>query len=180
MIKRFDIEGLVLIANTVFSDDRGLFFESFNDKKFEEIFGENIDFVQDNVSVSKKNVVRGLHFQKPPYDQGKLVQVLKGSVIDIAVDLRLGSKTYGKHISVELSAENNNMFWVPKGFAHGFVALEEDTIFSYKCTNYYNGPSEGSLMWNDIDLDIDWRIKSAILSKKDELSESFINFESPF
>ena len=180
MIKKFDIEGVVLISNTVFVDDRGLFFESFNHERFEEIIQNKITFVQDNVSISKKNVVRGLHFQKPPFGQGKLVQVLKGKVIDVAVDLRTNSKTYGKHLSVELSDENNNVLWVPEGFAHGFVALEDDTIFSYKCTNYYNGSSEGSIKWNDPNLNIDWKVDSPILSEKDELSESFSKFTSPF
>ena len=180
MIKTFDIDGVALISNNVFKDDRGLFFESFNHEKFEKELNQKVVFVQDNISISKKGVVRGLHFQKPPYAQGKLVQVLKGRVIDVAVDLRVGSKTYGKHVSVELSDATNNMFWVPEGFAHGFAALENDTIFSYKCTNYYNGKSEGVLKWDDVELDIDWKVKSTILSEKDQLSENFSNFVSPF
>lgn len=180
MIKKFDIKGLMLISNSIFKDDRGLFYESFNQNKFESLIESKVNFVQDNLSISKKNVVRGLHFQKPPFAQGKLVQVLKGSVLDVAVDLRTNSPTYGRYVCVELSAENNKMFWVPEGFAHGFVALEDDTIFSYKCTNYYNGKSEGSIKWDDPDLNIDWKIKSAILSEKDKMSESFSKFNSPF
>jgi len=180
MIKKFNIKGLVLISNRIFKDDRGLFFESFNQDKFNEIVGKPITFVQDNISHSKKGVVRGLHFQKPPFAQGKLVQVLKGSVIDVAVDLRKKSPTYGQHIAVELSAENNKMFWVPEGFAHGFSALEENTIFSYKCTNFYHAQSEGSLLWNDADLNIDWKVEQPILSDKDLISEKLTTFVSPF
>lgn len=180
MIKKFAIDGLVLISHKVFKDERGLFFESFNQNKFNEIVGQNINFVQDNISHSKKGVVRGLHFQNPPYAQGKLVQVLKGSVIDVAVDLRKKSPTYGQYVSVELSSDNNNMFWVPEGFAHGFVALEDDTIFSYKCTNYYNPQSESAILWNDPQLNIDWQVKNPILSEKDLVSEKFTTFASPF
>lgn len=180
MIKKFNIEGVCLIDNRVFKDERGLFFESFNQQKFESIIEKKVNFVQDNVSISNKNVVRGLHFQKPPFAQGKLVQVLNGSVIDIAVDLRKESTTYGQHISVELSAANNKMFWVPEGFAHGFVALEEHTIFSYKCTNYYDANSEEALLWNDKDLGINWGVDTAILSEKDQISQSFNSFNSPF
>ena len=180
MIEKFDIEGPVLITNRVFKDERGMFFESFNHNDFEDIIGEKISFVQDNLSVSKLNVVRGLHFQKPPYEQGKLVRVLKGNVIDIAVDLRKESATYGQHVSVELSKENNKMFWVPPGFAHGFSVLEEDTIFSYKCTNYYNQESESSLLWNDELLDLDWHVEKPILSGKDKIAQIFKTFESPF
>lgn len=180
MIEKFNIEGPVLIRNKVFKDDRGMFFESFNHKGFEEIIGEKVSFVQDNLSVSKLNVVRGLHFQNPPYEQGKLVRVLKGKVIDIAVDLRKESKTYGQHVSVELSKENNKMFWVPPGFAHGFSVLEDDTIFSYKCTNYYNQSSEDSLLWNDEGLNLDWQVEHAVLSDKDETAQFFNTFKSPF
>jgi len=180
MIEKFNIEGPVLITNKTFKDDRGMFFESFNEKGFEEIIDEKVKFVQDNLSVSKMNVIRGLHFQKPPFEQGKLVQVLKGKVIDVAVDIRKNSPTYGESISVELSAENNKMFWVPPGFAHGFSVLEEDTVFFYKCTNYYNHESEDSLLWNDKSLSIDWKVKSPILSDKDKVSQVFKSFNTPF
>jgi len=180
MIEKFDIQGPILISNRIFKDDRGLFFESFNQEKFNKIVGKSITFVQDNISHSKKNVIRGLHFQKPPFAQGKLVQVLKGKVIDIAVDIRKNSLTYGQHIAVELSAKNNKMFWVPEGFAHGFSVLEENTIFAYKCTHLYNAQSEGALMWNDTDLNIDWKVQSPILSEKDLISEKMTTFASPF
>ncbi len=180
MIKKFDIEGPVLISSKVFKDDRGLFFESFNQIQFEDIIGERVNFVQDNLSISKLNVVRGLHFQKPPFTQGKLVRVLKGKVIDVAVDIRKMSPTYGQHISVELSSDDNAMFWIPPGFAHGFSALTDDVVFSYKCTNYYNHESEDSILWNDEILKIDWKVKSAFLSEKDKVSQPFETFKSPF
>lgn len=180
MIETFNIEGLVLFTPKVFKDDRGLFFESFNQKRFDEAVGKSVTFVQDNISVSKKNVVRGLHFQNPPFAQGKLVRVVKGSVIDVAVDIRKKSPTYGKYIAVELSDNNHKMLWIPEGFAHGFVALEEDTIFTYKCTNYYHPQSEDAILWNDRQLNINWRVKTPILSEKDQLSQSFSTFASPF
>ncbi len=174
------IEGLVIIETKRFEDSRGYFYESFNQEKYKELLGEDVNFVQDNVSVSAKNVLRGLHFQNNPHAQGKLVSVLKGSVLDVAVDIRKNSKTYGQHQSVLLSAENGLQFWIPPGFAHGFLALEDDTIFSYKCTNYYDPKSEGSLIWNDADLKIDWKIKNPIISSKDELSGFFNTFVSKF
>ena len=180
MIETFDIQGLVLITPRIFADNRGYFFESFNQKLFNEQIGQVVTFVQDNISVSKKNVIRGIHFQAPPYAQGKLVRVLKGKAIDIAVDIRKNSPTYGKHISVEISEYNNKMLWIPEGFAHGFVALEENTLFSYKCTNYYNSASEGAILWNDTQLNIDWKVKSPILSEKDKISQKFNTFVSPF
>jgi len=180
MIEKFKIKGPVLFSSKVFSDDRGHFFESFNQDVFNNIMNEDIRFVQDNLSISKLNVVRGLHFQAPPYAQGKLVRVLKGKVIDVAVDIRVESPTYGQCISVELSAKNNKMFWVPPGFAHGFSVLENETIFSYKCTSLYNKESEGDLLWNDSQLNIDWKIDKPILSDKDKVSQSFNSFKSPF
>ena len=180
MIEKFDIKGPVLISSKVFKDDRGKFFESFNLKQFEEIVGEKINFVQDNLSVSKLNVVRGLHFQKPPYSQGKLVRVLKGKVVDVVVDIRKNSPTFGHHISVVLSEDNCKMLWIPVGFAHGFSSLTADVIFSYKCTEYYHYESEDSLLWNDKKLKIDWKIESPILSEKDKISQSFITFKTPF
>jgi dTDP-4-dehydrorhamnose 3,5-epimerase len=180
MIEKFDIDGVVLFTPKIFKDERGLFFESFNQALFNKAVGKSTLFVQDNISVSKKNVIRGLHFQKPPFAQGKLVRVIKGRVIDVAVDIRKKSLTYGKHVAVELSEENNKMLWVPEGFAHGFVALEDDTVFSYKCTNFYNNQSEDAILWNDKELNVDWKVKSPILSEKDKISQSFNTFVSPF
>jgi dTDP-4-dehydrorhamnose 3,5-epimerase len=174
------IDGLFILKPRIFSDERGCFFESFNQKVFNELSNTSTNFVQDNQSCSKKNVIRGLHFQAPPYAQGKLVSVIKGSVIDIALDIRKNSPTYGKHVSVELSSENKLMLWIPEGFAHGFVALEDDTIFSYKCTNYYSKESEGTIQWNDPDLQIDWTIDKEILSEKDKVAQPFATFVSPF
>lgn len=178
-ITKTAIEGLLILEPRVFNDDRGLFFESFNEKIFEEAAGD-IKFVQDNQSVSKKGVLRGLHFQNPPHAQGKLVRVAKGSVIDVAVDIRKDSPTYGEHVAVELTAGNNKQFWIPPGFAHGFVALEDDTIFCYKCTDYYAPECEGSLLWNDEDLKIDWGIDSPLVSDKDEVATKFANFTTSF
>lgn len=165
---RTDIEGLAVIEPKVFSDERGYFFEAFNQKAFNEEVGP-VEFVQDNESKSSYGVVRGLHFQRPPYAQAKLVRVVKGRVLDVAVDLREGSPTYGKHFSVELSEENHRMLFIPRGFAHGFSVLSEDVIFQYKCDNYYHPESEGAVAWNDPDLGIDWGIPAdkVILSAKD-------------
>lgn len=177
-----DIADVLIFEPKLFSDERGLFFESFHQTKFNEYVGREIVFVQDNESVSKAKVVRGLHFQAPPFAQGKLVRVIKGSVIDIAVDIRKESPTYGKSVKVHLDAENRRQLWIPEGFAHGFVALEDDTVFQYKCTNYYHQPSETSLLWNDTTLNIDWGIpeNSAILSAKDAGAPTFNDFKSPF
>ena len=174
------IEGLLSFCPKTFEDNRGNFFEAFNQDLFNEFVGRNVSFVQDNQSVSKKNVLRGLHFQCPPHAQGKLVRVIAGKALDVAVDLRKKSSTYGQYVAVELTAENNIVFWLPEGFAHGFVALEEQTIFSYKCTNYYNKTSEDCLMWNDTDLNIDWKIKQPIISDKDKEGKAFLNYHSPF
>ena len=139
-----------------------------------------MSFVQDNLSKSDKNVLRGLHFQAPPYAQGKLVQVIRGSVLDVAVDIRKDSPTYGQHHSVVLSEENKTQFYVPEGFAHGFVTLEDNTIFSYKCTNLYHPNTEGAIIWNDKDLEIDWQVENPIISEKDLKANPFHSFESPF
>ena len=173
------IDGLLIIKPDVFKDDRGYFYESYNKERFAKA-GLMMDFVQDNESKSDKGVLRGLHFQKPPYAQGKLVRVIKGSVMDVAVDLRKDSPTYGKWESVVLTEENKLQFWIPEGFAHGFVALEDNTIFNYKCTNVYNKESEGSILWNDPDINIIWNIDNPILSEKDKISPLFKNFKSPF
>ena len=178
-IIKTSIEGLLIIKPDVFKDERGYFFESYNKERFAKE-GLTMNFVQDNESKSSKGVLRGLHFQKPPYAQGKLVRVVKGSVMDVAVDLRKDSPTYGKWESVVLSEDNKLQFWIPEGFAHGFVTLEDETVFNYKCTNIYNKESEGSLLWNDPDINIDWNIENPILSEKDKVSPLFKNFETPF
>ena len=163
-----DIEGLAVIEPSVFSDARGYFFEAFNQKVFNAEVAP-VEFVQDNESKSSYGVVRGLHFQRPPSAQAKLVRVVKGRVLDVAVDLREGSPTYGKHFSVELSDENHRMLFIPRGFAHGFSVLSEEVVFQYKCDNYYHPESEGAIAWNDPDLGIDWGIPEdkVVLSAKD-------------
>ncbi|MEN8928481.1 MAG: dTDP-4-dehydrorhamnose 3,5-epimerase [Flavobacteriales bacterium] len=174
------IKDLYILEPRVFGDERGYFFESFNNETFQKLTGTNLEFVQDNQSMSGKNIVRGLHFQNPPFAQGKLVRVIKGKVIDVAVDIRKDSPTYGEHVSVELSGENNRMLWVPPGFAHGFSSLEDGTIFSYKCTNYYNKESEGSVAWNDPTLNIDWQVENPIISEKDQESLLLNELKSEF
>lgn len=174
------IPGLLIIKPQVFEDARGYFFESYNREKFLQA-GIRAEFVQDNESKSQKGVLRGLHFQRPPFAQGKLVRVMKGRVLDVAVDLRKGSPTYGKWESIELSDSNKFMYWIPEGLAHGFLTLEEGTVFFYKCTNLYNKASEGSIRWNDPDLAIDWKLSGEpILSEKDKIAPFFRDFESPF
>jgi len=179
LIETTPIADLLVIKPRIFKDNRGYFFESFRKDAFTEQAGI-VDFVQDNQSFSSKNILRGLHFQKDPFAQGKLVRVIQGSVLDIAVDIRKESKTYGQHFKIVLSGENHCQFWVPPGFAHGFLTLEDDTIFCYKCTNYYDKASEGGLMFNDSLLNIDWGINDPILSEKDQEYVSFEQFESPF
>ncbi|GAB4149424.1 MAG: dTDP-4-dehydrorhamnose 3,5-epimerase [Bacteroidia bacterium] len=174
-----EIEGLVIIKPRIFNDPRGYFYESYNKQLF-AAHGINEDFVQDNQSLSQKGVLRGLHFQAPPFAQGKLVRVISGKVIDVAVDIRKGSPTFGKHITVELSGENKTMFYIPPGFAHGFVTLEDNTIFSYKCTNFYNKPSEGCLFWNDPAIGINWQISEPLLSEKDLQGSLLHDLNSPF
>jgi dTDP-4-dehydrorhamnose 3,5-epimerase len=175
-----EIKDVIIIEPIVFQDDRGLFFESFQQEKFNELIGQQISFVQDNESVSKKGVLRGLHYQNPPFAQGKLVRVIKGSVLDVAVDIRKNSPTYGEHVAVLLSSENKRQLWIPEGFAHGFIALEDETIFQYKCTNFYHSVSEQALLWNDKTLQINWSINQPLLSPKDEIAPAFNDFHSPF
>lgn len=176
---KMSIDGLLIIHPNVFKDSRGYFFESWSKKLFHEI---NLDlkFVQDNESLSHKGVLRGLHFQNPPHEQGKLVRVIKGAVLDVVVDIRKASPTYGQYCSVRLSEDNKKLFWIPPGFAHGFLTLEDNTIFSYKCTALYNKSSEESLFWNDPDLNIDWNLDSPIVSGKDNLASNFQDFKSKF
>jgi dTDP-4-dehydrorhamnose 3,5-epimerase len=180
VIEQTLLEGVLLFTPRVFSDNRGSFFESFNHRAFESAVGFSVQFVQDNESVSHKNVLRGLHFQLPPMTQGKLVRVVKGSVLDVAVDLRKSSATFGKHVSVELSAENKKQLWIPAGFAHGFLSLEEGTVFNYKCTNYYAPDTECTLQWNDPELGINWGVETPVISAKDQNSLLFHTFASPF
>jgi dTDP-4-dehydrorhamnose 3,5-epimerase len=163
------IEGLVVIEPKVFGDDRGYFFEAFNEREFAEKVGP-VHFMQDNESKSRYGVVRGLHFQKGEHAQAKLVRVVKGTVLDVAVDLREGSPTWGKHFAAELSEVNHRMLFIPRGFAHGFSVLSEEVIFQYKCDNLYCPSSEGAVAWNDPSLGIEWRIPSdrVILSEKDK------------
>ena len=163
--ERTEIPDVVIVEVKAFSDERGMFKETFKKSDF-EAFGIPTEFVQDNVSKSQKNVIRGLHFQRYPYTQGKLVGVMKGAVLDVAVDLRKDSKTYGKYVSAKLSDENNRMLWVPSGFAHGFLALEE-SIVHYKVTNEYNKNSEGGIIWNDSLVKVNWAIDHPLLSEKD-------------
>lgn len=177
--KTYHIEGLIEFLPRIFKDDRGHFLETFSLKMFEP-FSQKPEFVQDNQSVSIKGTLRGLHFQKPPYAQGKLVRVASGRALDIAVDLRKDSPTYGGHVACILDAEKGNLFYIPEGFAHGFVALEDNTIFLYKCTNYYHQPSEGGILWNDPALGIDWGVAAPLLSPKDEILPLLKDFESPF
>ncbi len=178
-IEEGQISGLKVITPKAFFDDRGHFMETFKAQVFEEA-GIPSHFLQDNESVSKKHVLRGLHFQKPPFDQGKLVRVVAGAVLDVAVDIRKNSPTYGKYQLIELSSENKKIFWIPSGFAHGFLSLEENTVFSYKCTQVYNKESEGSLRWNDPDIHINWKINEPIVSEKDVLASFLKDFDSPF
>ena len=163
-----DIEGVVILEPRVFRDARGYFFESFSAREFCEKVAL-VTFVQDNESYSSYGVIRGLHFQKPPFTQAKLVRVIKGAVLDVAVDIRKGSPTYGQHVAVELTAENHRQLFIPHGFAHGFSVLSDEVLFQYKCDNYYAPQSEGGILWNDPSLGIDWRIpaEKGILSEKD-------------
>lgn len=167
-IQKTAIDGVYIIEPRLFGDNRGYFFESFNEKEFNEKVG-NVKFVQDNESRSCYGVVRGLHYQKPPFAQSKLVRVVRGRVLDVAVDIRKGSPTFGQHVAVELTAENHLQFFLPKGMAHGFSVLSEDAVFQYKCDSFYAPQSEGALAWDDPDLNIDWRIPAdkVVLSEKD-------------
>jgi len=178
-IIKSQIEGLLILKPKVFMDDRGYFFESYRFDLFNNL-GIAADFVQDNESKSQKGVLRGLHFQNPPHAQGKLVRVVKGAVLDVAVDIRRGSDTYGQHMTIELSEENKTMLWIPEGFAHGFLTLMDNTIFQYKCTAYYNKESEGSIFWNDRDLNINWQISSPTVSEKDMQAPHFNTLTSKF
>lgn len=164
-----NIEGVIIIEPRLFEDERGYFFESFNQKEFQEKVCKTT-FIQDNESKSSYGVIRGLHFQKPPFAQSKLVRVVKGSVLDVAVDIRKGSPTFGQHVAVELTEDNHRQFFIPRGFAHGFSVLSKEVIFQYKCDNFYAPQSEGAIAWDDPDLGIDWQISidEILLSEKDK------------
>lgn len=176
-----DIEGVLILEPRVFTDARGYFFESFSKKVFDEIV-PGVEFVQDNESCSSRGVMRGLHFQRPPYAQAKLVRCVRGSVLDIAVDIRKGSPTYGKHVTCLLTEHNHRQFFIPRGFAHGFAVLSDTAVFQYKCDNYYHPEADGGISIQDPDLGIDWRIDpvSAILSDKDTKHPLLKDFDSSF
>ena len=176
-----DIEGVVVIEPRVFDDARGYFFESYSKRRFDEAV-KPVEFVQDNESMSTRGVIRGIHFQRPPFSQSKLVRCVRGAVLDVVVDIRRGSPTYGQHVAVELTGENRRQLFVPRGFAHGFAVLSDEAVFQYKCDNYYHPESEGGISIADHSLGIDWRIDpaEAILSEKDLRNPMFSDFESPF
>lgn len=180
------IDGVLIIEPKVFSDARGYFFESFSQRDFDEkvapILGHKVTFVQDNESMSTYGVMRGLHFQRPPFTQSKLVRCVKGSVLDVAVDIRKGSPTYGNHVAVELTEENHRQFFVPRGFAHGFAVLSETAVFQYKCDEFYHPEADGGISILDDSLGIDWRIPTehSLLSDKDTKHALLKGFESPF
>ncbi|MBU2445755.1 MAG: dTDP-4-dehydrorhamnose 3,5-epimerase [Bacteroidetes bacterium] len=178
-ISKTPIEGLLVVEPDVFKDSRGYFYESYNSKKYIDL-GDKINFVQDNISNSKHGTVRGLHYQVGDNAQGKLCQVLKGRVLDVAVDIRFGSPTFGKYFSIELSEHNHLQFWMPPGFAHGFSVLSDEAIFSYKCTAFYDKASERCIMYNDKDLHIDWVIEIPIVSEKDKQGMKFSEIERDF
>ena len=181
-VKKTGIEGVLVIEPKVFGDERGYFFESFNAKEFKEKTGLEVNFVQDNESKSRYGVLRGMHFQLPPYTQSKLVRVVKGKVLDVVVDIRKESPTYGKYEMCELTEDNHRQFLVPKGMAHGFAVLSEEAIFQYKCDDFYHPEAEGAIAWNDPDIAINWPLSSAdvILSEKDKHHPFLKDFESPF
>ena len=177
------ISDVIKIRPRIFKDQRGEFMETFKQSLFNDAVGRDIQFIQDNQSLSlRANTVRGLHYQSPPYAQGKLVRCVQGAIIDVAVDIRQGSSTYGQAVSAELTADNHEQLWVPEGFLHGFATLMDNTIVQYKCTNYYSPECDGNVSWNDADLDIDWGINAekAVLSEKDEKAPAFKDFQSPF
>ena len=180
-VKKTDIEGVVILEPRLFEDERGYFFEAFSEREFTEKVRE-CHFVQENEAYSTYGVVRGLHFQRPPHAQSKLVRVVKGRVLDVVVDIRKGSPTFGKHIAVELSAENHRQLFIPRGFAHGYSVLSEEALLEYKCDNYYAPASEGAILWNDPALAIDWQLptESVILSDKDLKNPALAECEALF
>lgn len=179
-VEQTPIEGLLVLKPKVYFDDRGYFLETYNQNLFNALTGQHIHWKQDNESRSEKGVLRGLHLQIPPTAQDKLVRVVQGSVWDVAVDLRRDSPTYGQHFGIELNARNKYQFLVPKGFAHGFQVLEDDTIFAYKCSETYSPDHEYVIRWNDADLEIKWPLSHAVLSDRDNNAAPFKQFQSPF
>ena len=181
MLKKIDtsIKDLFIIEPDIFKDARGFFYESYSEKKYHDL-GMNFKFVQDNISKSSFGTIRGLHYQIGDYAQGKLCQVLSGAVLDVAVDIRHGSPTYGKYFSVELSLDNNLQLWIPPGFAHGFSVLSETALFNYKCTNYYSKEDERCILYNDMELGINWSVKNPIISDKDRLGKNFNSIDKDF
>lgn len=177
--KETPLKGVIVIQPRVFEDARGYFFESYNRDAFHQA-GLTMSFLQDNQSLSQRGVLRGLHFQNNPHAQGKLVRVISGAVYDVAVDIRKSSPTYGEWFGIALTAQNKTMMYIPEGFAHGFVTLENNTVFSYKCTNVYHKAAEDCLLWNDPDIGIDWQIDSPVLSEKDLQGKRFKDFVSQF
>ncbi len=174
-----ELKGVLIIEPDFFEDTRGFFFESYNKKKYDEA-GLRFDFLQDNISKSAKGTIRGLHYQIGGNAQGKLCQVISGAVLDVAVDIRFGSKTFGKYIAAELTGENHKQIWIPPGFAHGFSVLSDEAIFSYKCTAFYSKKDERAILYNDIDLNIDWKVETPIVSEKDLLANKFFEIERDF
>lgn len=185
-VKKTNIDGVLILEPKVFGDARGYFFESFSQREFDEkvapILGHTVHFVQDNESMSTYGVMRGLHFQRPPYTQSKLVRCVKGAVLDVAVDIRKGSPTYGQHVAVELTEENHRQFFIPKGFAHGFAVLSETAVFQYKCDEFYHPEADGGISILDDSLGIDWHIpiEKVLLSEKDTKHPLLQDFDSPF
>ena len=178
-VTKTEITGLLIIEPDVFSDDRGFFFESFSKMRYDEV-GINYDFVQDNFSKSKKGTIRGLHYQIGDKAQGKLCQVIEGEVLDVAVDIRFNSPTFGKYFSLVLDSQKKLQLWIPPGFAHGFSVLSDEAVFSYKCTNYYSKTNERAILFNDPDLNIDWKTSSPVVSEKDLKATLFKNIEKDF
>jgi len=177
--RKTDIPEVLIVETNVFHDPRGYFYEAFNKEEWKK-HGIDLNIAQTNISCSQKDVVRGLHFQNPPHAQGKLIRVITGGVLDVAVDIRKDAPTYGKYVAVELTEENRLGLWIPEGFAHGFRTLQDNTIFYYDCTSVYHRQSEGSIAWNDPDIGIDWGIDDPILSEKDRNAPLFKDFESRF
>jgi len=178
-VTKTEISGLLVVQPDVFNDSRGFFFESYNRKRYDELGIPN-EFVQDNISKSKKGTVRGLHYQVGKFAQGKLCQVIEGEVLDVAVDIRFNSPTFGKYFSLILNSETKSQLWIPGGFAHGFSVLSDEAIFSYKCSNYYSKADERSIIYSDPDLNIDWKIKEPIVSEKDLSAVKFKDIEKEF
>ena len=174
------LKGCFVLTPSIYHDDRGLFFESYHQQEFERLIGSQVAFVQDNHSVSNKGVLRGMHYQKGEFAQAKLIRVIKGSVLDVCVDIRAGSETFGKHFSIVLNSTDHKQLFIPRGFAHGFLTLEDDTVFSYKCTGYYAPECERTLLWNDPILAIDWGVEEPLISEKDADAPGWAEYESPF